>query len=182
MNKCMIDIEKIREEILLSDKKIWGITSLSKKVGKTFISELLVEKISEIGKNVLYITIGEEDNSKLDKAIQFVEKGEIIPEKYWCIKNVESTAAIIFDDKFEKLLSLYKKVYDYIIIDMPSFEESIFSKKLCKVCDENIVVVSKNNEDGFKSGEKIRHLQQMGISIAGIVLNEYSNKKAIFRI
>ena len=53
MKKETVDIENMRERVMLSKDTVWGILSLKKGVGKTYISERLVESLSRSGKKVI---------------------------------------------------------------------------------------------------------------------------------
>ncbi len=183
----MLDIKKIREMMLLSSATVWGITSIRKGTGKSYVSKLLVDAFTEIGKNILYISLGEEvlsDNSyvlsDIDEAIEIFEKEKQI--RQICISKLEKIESVILNEKFEKLLDVCKKNYDYIIVDTKSIEETGFAKMACRICDENIVVILKNKEDGVTSGKYIHQLQKLGIKVFGVILNEYFTKKPVLRM
>ena len=57
MGRAMVDIENLREIVLLSESKVWGITSLSRKTGKTFVARQLVENLLKAGKKVVRFKI-----------------------------------------------------------------------------------------------------------------------------
>lgn len=183
----MLDIEKIREMILLSSEKVWGITSLKKGVGKSYISKLLADALNEIGKNVLRISVGEDIAEgdcyilkDIDEAIEVFDKEK--QKKQICINDLKKSGIVVFDNKFEQLLDVCKKNYDYIIVDTKAVEETGYAKVICKMCDENIVILLKDAEDGVTSGKGIRQLQKLGIKIFGAILNEYYTKKPMLRV
>lgn len=183
----MLDIERIREMMLLSSGTVWGITSFRKETGKSYVSKLLVDALNEIGKNVLYISLGEEvtnENSyvlnDIDEAIEVFGKEK--HKRQICINNLKKSESVILNEKFEKLLDVCKKNYNYIIVDTKAIEETGFTKAACKMCDENIVVILKNIEDGVTSGKYIQQLQELGIKVFGVILNEYYAKKPVLRM
>lgn len=61
----MSDIENLRNTILLSGSKIWGITSVNSGVGKTYISKLILNSLGEVGKKVLYLSLGNIQQEKM---------------------------------------------------------------------------------------------------------------------
>ena len=187
MRRDNVDIIKIRETILLSTEKVWGITSLKKGCGKTYISKLLAESLDEIEKKVLLISFEHEQKSteyyilnNLDEAMEHFEQG--YTENKVLIADSDKVEGIVLSEKFKSFLSKCKHYYDYVIIDMKAVEETGFTKVLCKICEENIVIISKNVEDGVESGTTIQHLKDCGVSIKGVVLNEYSFKKNILKM
>lgn len=185
MGKNNIDIEKIREKILLSPGKVWGITSIKKQTGKTFLSKTLVEEMLKINKNVLYISIGKNDAVFYELGINSLDN-EVTgnsKEIHWMyIDSDANTAEIIFNNKFEEWMEFWKQNYDLVIFDMEAVSESGVSKKICSLCDNNIVVLEKDREDGLAVKEAMKELQAMHINIAGVVLNSHKSKKSLLRM
>lgn len=103
-------------------------------------------------------------------------------QKMVVLRDSATRDKIVYDESFEKLVGIYKKTYDYVIVDMPALNENSVSKKLCTLCDENIIIVSKDSEEGPKVGKVINQLQKLDVKIAGIVINEYKTKKSLIRI
>jgi capsular polysaccharide biosynthesis protein len=178
------DVKSIREAILLSSEKVWGITSLKKNCGKTFLARQLAESLQAIGKKTLLISF---DDSKegyalenLDKAMEHL--GAECTENKMYIADADKVEEIVLHDKFKTLLEVCKANYDYVIIDMKAVEGTGFTKVLCKMCGENMVVISKNVEDGVEAGRTIAQLAECGVSVNGVILNEYSAKKCILRM
>ena len=80
------------------------------------------------------------------------------------------------------MIEQYKQEYNYIIIDMMSLEENSIAKRISFLCDNNFVVVSKDVEHGEEVGKAIQQLKNLDINLAGIVLNEYHEKKILLRM
>lgn len=180
----MPDIEKVRDRILLSNDRVWGITSVESGVGKTYISKLLLESLEEVGKKVLYLSLGNMQQGDSMTALED-ELGTVKDagkSKYVALINPSHRAKIVYGKAFEELVQIYKEQYDYIIVDMTSIKEDSVVEKICTVCDETIILISKDSEDGFKVGRAIKQLLKSNIKIAGIVMNEYKTKRALIRI
>lgn len=164
MKKETVDIENMRERVMLSKDTVWGILSLKKGVGKTYISERLVESLSRSGKKVIYISFTKDGVN---------EPKELVTEldKQGCLEKV------VYSETFQQMIEQYKQEYNYIIIDMMSLEENSIAKRISFLCDNNFVVVSKDVEHGEEVGKAIQQLKNLDINLAGIVLNEYHEKK-----
>lgn len=185
MGKTTIDIENLREIVLLSEDKIWGITSLSKKTGKTFVARQLVESLSKAGKKVVYLSFqkesGEETKNFLERELKNAENvaGSV---KSVVLKDVAHLEKIVYSEKFAQLVEEYKNNYDYIIMDMMSMEENSIAKKIASVCENNFIVVAKDCENGEEVGKMVRQLKALNIRLTGVVLNEYHEKKKWLRM
>lgn len=180
MGRAMVDIENLREIVLLSESKVWGITSLSRKTGKTFVARQLVENLLKAGKKVVYLSFqkesGEETKNFLEKELKKAENvsGSV---KSVVLKDTLHLEEIVYSEKFVQLVEEYKKEYDYIIMDMMSMEENSIAKKIASVCENNFIVVAKDCENGEEVGKMVHQLKTLNIRLAGIVLNEYHEKK-----
>lgn len=185
MGRAMVDIENLREIVLLSESKVWGITSLSRKTGKTFVARQLVENLLKAGKKVVYLSFqkesGEETKNFLEKELKKAENasGSV---KSVVLKDTLHLEEIVYSEKFTQLVEEYKKEYDYIIMDMMSMEENSIAKKIASVCENNFIVVAKDCENGEDVGKMVHQLKALNIRLAGVVLNEYHEKKKWLRM
>lgn len=185
MGRTTGDIENLREIVLLSEDKVWGITSLSKKTGKTFVARQLVESLSKAGRKVVYLSFckgnGEETKSFSDKELKNKENvsGTV---KNVVLKDSRHLEEIVYSEKFTQLLEEYKKEYDYIIMDIMSMEENSLAKKIASVCENNFIVVAKDCENGEELEKMVHQLKMLNVDLAGIVLNDYHEKKKWLRM
>lgn len=184
MGKNNIDIKKIREKVLLSPGKAWGFTSLKKQTGKTLVTKELVEEMLRINKNVLYVSIGKNDAISYELEIRSLDEEMADNNKmiHWVCIESDERAKIIFDKKFEALFEMWKQNYDYVIFDTKAVNESGVSRKICSLCENNMIVLEKDREDGFVVREAMKELQNMHINIAGIVLNNHKSRKSLLRM
>lgn len=185
MGRVTIDIENLREIVLLSEDKVWGVTSLSKKTGKTFVARQLVESLSKAGKKVVYLSFqkesGEETRNFLEKELKNAESVSGLVKNV-VLKDALHLEEIVYSEKFTQLVAEYKKEYDYVIMDMMSMEENSIAKKIASVCENNFIVVVKDCENGEAVGKMVHQLKALNISMAGVVLNEYHEKKKWLRM
>ncbi|GAB5615734.1 hypothetical protein JCM31739_05590 [Faecalimonas canis] len=185
MGKTTVDIENLREIVLLSEDKVWGITSLSKKTGKTFVARKLVESLSKAGKKVVYLSFkkesGEETKNFLEKELKNAESVSGLVKSV-VLKDMFHLEEIVYSEKFTQLVKEYQEDYDYIIMDMMSMEENSIAKRIASVCENNFIVVEKDCEDGAEVGKMVHQLKALNIRLAGVVLNEYHEKKKWLRM
>ena len=98
------------------------------------------------------------------------------------LKDALHLEEIVYSEKFTQLVAEYKKEYDYVIMDMMSMEENSIAKKIASVCENNFIVVVKDCENGEVVGKMVHQLKALNISMAGVVLNEYHEKKKWLRM
>lgn len=181
------DIENLREVIMLSDSKVWGIVSQKKGVGKSYIAQKLLDYMKKAGKAVLYLGYGDnKDKSvsleeEISRFISGRENGEIIKTTKISMSACPHIEKTIYDNNFEKLIESYKKRFDYVIIDMMSLEENSIAKRLCSLCDNNLFVINKDIQNGMELRKVIAQLHDVNVRIGGIVMNEYHKKKSWLR-
>lgn len=186
MGKKMLDIDNVRDTVMMSDAKVWGIMSEKKGTGKTFLTKLLCERLIELDKKVLCLTFGKVEADSLKEELSLLDKGEgesgDTASKNVAMGDIEEIDKIIYSDRFEQLMQEYREKYDYVLVDMLSFEESTIAKKLGSLCEKNIFVVSQDVENGETVGKRIQSLKQAGVNVYGIVINEYRTKKILLRM
>lgn len=184
MAKMNIDIKKIREKVLLSPGKAWGFTSLKKQTGKTFVTKELVEEMLKVNKNVLYVSVGKNEAISYDLEIRSLDEEVADNSKmiHWVCIESDERAKIIFDKKFEALFEMWKQNYDYVIFDTKAVNESGVSRKICSLCENNMIVLEKDREDGLEVREAIKELHDMQINVVGVVLNGHKNRKSLLRM
>ena len=186
MKKGNLDIKKLREMMLLYPGKVWGVTSVKRRTGKSYISMLLAEELRKIRKEVLVVSFKELSKEKsytlqgLDEALEFF--GKSTQAEYLYINDLEHAEERILNERFVELIELCKKQYDYVILDMKAIEETGFTKLMCKMCEETLIVVTKDQADGIETGKCVKHLQEQGIHVSGLILNEYCRKKTILKM
>ena len=192
--KELFDIENIRERVMSDSAKVCGITSIKKGEGKTYISSLLQESMIQIGDKTLLIRMdGNWETNKnryADGTVFCVEDvsdfqpHEIDSEKVRVIAfhNFSNFDKFIYSREYGIFLEECKGKYDHILIDMAALSEQSVSKKICELCDDTMIVVSKDAENGVNVRKEIEQLRSVGAKIKGIILNEHSFKRTIFKM
>lgn len=192
--KELFDIENIRERVMSDSAKVCGITSIKKGEGKTYISSLLQESMLQIGDKTLLISADgnwETNKSRYAEETIFCVKDlndfqaqEIDSEKVRVIAfhNFSNFDKFVYSREYELFLEECKEKYDHILVDMAALSEQSVSKKMCELCDDTMIVVSKDVENGLEVRKEVEQLRSVGAKIKGIILNEHSFKRTIFKM
>ncbi len=192
--KELFDIENIRERVMSDSAKVCGITSMRKGEGKTYISSLLQESMVQIGDKTLLISADgnwETNRSRYAEETVFCVKDlndfqsqEIDSEKVRVIAfhNFSNFDKFVYSREYELFLEECKEKYDHILVDMAALSEQSVSKKMCELCDDTMIVVSKDAENGLNVRKEVEQLRSVGAKIKGIILNEHSFKRTIFKM
>ncbi len=192
--KELFDIENIRERVMSDSAKVCGITSIKKGEGKTYISSLLQESMLQIGDKTLLISADgnwETNKSRYAEETIFCVKDlndfqaqEIDSEKVRVIAfhNFSNFDKFVYSREYELFLEECKEKYDHILVDMAALSEQSVSKKMCELCDDTMIVVSKDVENGLEVRKEVEQLRSVGAKIKGIILNKHSFKRTIFKM
>ncbi|XCP84206.1 hypothetical protein ABXS75_14185 [Roseburia hominis] len=181
------DVDKIRERILQSGESVWGITSIGSRIGKTYVSQLLMDSLERAGKKILMFSIGDAINNSYEveeelKRMESKSYRNFENKKTVVFGKSSDIERIVYCPEFINLLEVYKENYDYIVFDMKELGEHSITKRLCALCDEVILVMGMDKEDGIKVAHVIKEVSETGGNVAGIVLNEWSEKRRILRM
>lgn len=192
--KELFDIENIRERVMSDSAKVCGITSIKKGEGKTYIASSLQESMLRIGDKTLLISADgnwETNKGRYAEEMFFCvedfkdfQSQEIDSEKVRVIAfhNFSSFDKFVYSREYEIFLEECKEKYDHILVDMAALSEQSVSKKMCELCDDTMIVVSKDAENGLSVRKEVEQLRSVGARIKGIILNEYSFKRTIFKM
>ena len=187
MKSKEFDIENLRETVLLSDSKVWGIVSQKKGVGKSYIAQKLADYLQKAGKTVLYLEYGEEKGSsvsleeEIGKLLDEDENSEEIKNRKISVSDCDQIEKTVYDERFERLIDLYRSRFDYVLVDMMALEENSIAKRLCSICDNNLFIITKDVQNGMELRKVINQLHDINVRIDGIVMNEYREKKSWLR-
>lgn len=74
--------------------------------------------------------------------------------------------------RFEELINLFKKYYDYIFILSPPISDSIDSIVISEYCDSSMIVVKSNSIKRKVLIDSINRLKKVNNNFLGIILND----------
>lgn len=176
-----------------SDVKMICITSSLPNEGKSNVSFNLAKSLAESGKKVIFIDadlrrsviVGryKPDQSVLGLTHYLSGQNELSEVLYESnIENLDiiftgpvppNPAELLGSQNFNELLTVFRKVYDYIIIDTPPIGSVIDSAIVAEQCD-GVVLVVEANKISYKYAQKmLRQLEKGHTKVLGAVLNKY---------
>ena len=175
-----------------NDKRVIAVTSSIPGEGKSNVSLRMAISLAECGKKVVLVD-ADLRKSVLDQKVKVDkrEKGlshyllgkEELPNIV-CDTNIENLhlimiglmppnpAELLNEEPFAKMISILRKVYDYIVIDTPPLGSVIDSAIIAEKCDGVVLVIESGAISSRFAKENIKQLEKSGCPILGAVLNK----------
>ena len=86
--------------------------------------------------------------------------------------SVKSSAELLTNERFEKMMDSFREIYDYIIIDSAPLGMVIDAAIAAKQCDGAIMVIESEKVKYRIAQEVKKKLEKSGCQILGVVLNK----------
>jgi capsular exopolysaccharide synthesis family protein len=87
---------------------------------------------------------------------------------------------LLGSDSFSDLVEIFRKVYDYIIVDTPPVGSVIDSAVVAQKCD-GVILVIESDAISYKLAQKVvKQIEKSGSRILGAVLNKYEHDKRLY--
>ncbi len=173
------------------------ITSCNENEGKTTITLQLAKSLSELDKRVLVIdadmrkSVMAGRNTSVEAPVGLSEVLTGLVAVKDCLYTTQcENLSIIFAGKyppnpvellggpyFESLLQEARKVYDYVLIDVPPLGSVIDAAVVAAKCDGTILVISDNQVRYRQAIEVAEQLKKSGSKILGVVRNNIKKKE-----
>ena len=173
------------------DVKVVAVTSCTPNEGKSKCSFNLARSLSESGHKVLLLDADIrksmmarrfETDEQIKGLTHFLAGMEPLQEVLY--KTDEKNFYVVFSgpsvpnpvdllssDKFEKLLSSCRALFDYIIIDCPPLASVIDAAIISKNCDGSLMVISQGSIN-YRIAQSVKdQLEKTGCKILGVVMN-----------
>ena len=173
------------------------ITSCNENEGKTTITLQLAKSLSELDKRVLVIdadmrkSVMAGRNTSVEAPVGLSEVLTGLMAVKDCLYTTQcENLSIMFAGKyppnpvellggpyFESLLQEARKVYDYVLIDVPPLGSVIDAAVVAAKCDGTILVISDNQVRYRQAIEVAEQLKKSGSKILGVVRNNIKKKE-----
>lgn len=173
------------------------ITSCNENEGKTTITLQLAKSLSELDKRVLVIdadmrkSVMAGRNTSVEAPVGLSEVLTGLVAVKDCLYTTQcENLSIMFAGKyppnpvellggpyFESLLQEARKVYDYVLIDVPPLGGVIDAAVVAAKCDGTILVISDNQVRYRQAIEVAEQLKKSGSKILGVVRNNIKKKE-----
>ncbi len=112
-----------------------AIYSTQNRVGKTLIGERIVNRLREVGDNVLYLNYAGDDSDKDDYNYSYLYK---VTDNFIEIENLQQLIS-------SNYLRKDNKPYDYIFIELPSIVYNTYPLKLVGNLDMSLYIINATN-------------------------------------
>lgn len=173
------------------------ITSCNENEGKTTITLQLAKSLSELDKRVLVIdadmrkSVMAGRNTSVEAPVGLSEVLTGLVAVKDCLYTTQcENLSIMFAGKyppnpvellggpyFESLLQEARKVYDYVLIDVPPLGSVIDAAVVAAKCDGTILVISDNQVRYRQAIEVAEQLKKSGSKLLGVVRNNIKKKE-----
>ena len=192
------EIKALRANIEFSgiEKKVIMFTSSMPGEGKSQISFDVACSLVESGKNVLFIDAdmrksvlrGRLKANNVSYGLSHVLSGRCEYKEALYSTQLEklsmifagivppNPAELLGQFRFEKIIEVTRKYYDYIIIDCPPLGSVIDAAIIAKHCDAAILVIAAGKVSYRFTQGVVNQLKATGVSILGTVLNMVDSK------
>lgn len=185
-----------------NDSRVIGVSSALSGEGKSLSAVNLAFTLSELGKKVILIdcdmrrpTLAEKlgINKKPGLSSYLTGQGDLVDlvqpcgiqgdEKAFHViaagQNPPNPIELLSSARMNMALQTMRKVYDYIILDLPPISEVSDAMAVAKDMDGLLMVVRQNYCDRIVLGDTVRQFEFVNAKILGIVFNctsEHSGK------
>ena len=174
--------------------RVIGLSSALSGEGKSLSASNLAFTLSQLNKKVILIdcdmrrpTLAEKLGVKkkpglssfltgqcsLEKLIQgyALKNGEIAFHVIAAGENPPNPVELLSSGRMEKMIDALRKVYDYVIIDLPPVGEVTDAMAVAKKTDGMLLVVRQNFCDRLVLSEAVRQFEFIDTRILGVVFN-----------
>ncbi|MBC8319542.1 MAG: LysM peptidoglycan-binding domain-containing protein [Bacteroidetes bacterium] len=125
---------KLSKEVVKKETRPYFIAvySTQNSVGKTLLCERIINRLREIGDNVLYLNHSSDDDAEEDFNYSCTYK---ITDNFMDIKDLQQLIS-------SKYLRIQNKPYDFIFLELPSIVYNTYPIKLISTVDISLYVIS----------------------------------------
>ena len=179
------------------EKKVIAITSCTANEGKSTVSLNLALSLSDSGKKVLLIDadlrksvlMGRTEVEEQVKGLSHLLSHQETLENVIYATNIPrfhviyagtvppNPAELLGGEYFKRVLSVVRKVYDYIIIDTPPLGRVIDSAVIADECDGSVIVM-ESGAISYRFAQEVKaQLDKCDCPILGVILNKIDMSK-----
>jgi polysaccharide biosynthesis transport protein len=118
-----------------NDPYVITIYSTQNKVGKTLITERIINRLREVGDNVLYLNYAGDDSEKDDFNYSYLYK---ITDNFIDVENLQQLIS-------SNYLRKNNKPYDFIFLELPSIVYNTYPLRLIGHVDMSLYIINATN-------------------------------------
>lgn len=198
INEEYYNVLKTNIQFLGEEIKVLTLTSVSSNEGKSVISINLAMYLAQAGLRVLYLD-ADIRNSSFAGRFRLTEKtggltgflaGACSIKDIFVRTDVEgldviasgkfppNPTTLLQGKRFQDLIEITRKHYDYVIVDTPPVGTVIDAAIIAKYCDGSILVVESGKIKRKFVRQSISQLEQAGKPFLGLILNKLDVSKS----
>ncbi len=180
-----------------NENKVICLTSCEQNEGKSTISLELSKSLSELNKRVLLIDADlrksvmlskNTNESSLGGLSQYLANHLQLDDVIYHTQQPNfdiifagqyppNPSELLNSKRFNELLDIARKHYDYVIIDTPPLGLVIDAAVVAEKCDGAIIVIAKDVVKFSRAKSVKEQIEKSGCKILGTILNEVARKK-----
>ena len=183
-------MNRLALRILSQDQKVYTISSLQDKEGKTTLVANLALALERLQKKVCVVDVDmltnkekSFDHSLVSYLSGIDELSQIIIKEndFDSINSEYSTtsATLLSSKRFTEMVEHLKKEYDVVLLDTPSLETHVDAMLVAQTSDALILVVEEARNTKSKLESLLLILKRNNITVLGTVLNKISNPRSL---
>jgi len=152
------------KDIIKNDNRPYLIVMYSTQngVGKTLLTERIVNRLREIGDNVLYLNYSNDNDNVDDFNYSYHYK---ISDSFMDIENLQQLIS-------SKFLRKINKSYDYIFLELPSIVYNIYPIKLINTADMSLYIISANSTLAKADKTALATYEEITLNKPIVIVNE----------
>ena len=139
-----------------------AVYSTQNKVGKSLLTERIVNRLREVGDNVLYMNYAKEGDVQEDYNYSYLYK---INENFIDIENLQQLINV-------KYLRKENKAYNYIFIELPSIVYNTYPLKLVASVDMSLYVINAASTISKADKTALDTYETVATSKPMVIINE----------
>lgn len=154
----------LSKEVIKNDNSPYLIVmySTQESAGKTLLSERIVNRLREIGDNVLYLNYSEDNDNIDDFNYSYHYR---VTDNFIDIENLQQLIS-------SKFLRKINKSYDYIFLELPSIVYNIYPIKLINSADMSLYIISANSTLAKADKTALATYEEVTLSKPMVIINE----------
>ncbi len=145
-----------------NDPYVVAVYSTQNKVGKTLISERIVNRLREVGDNVLYLNYSDENSESNDFNYSFSYK---ITDSFIDVENLQQLINL-------KYLRKVNKPYDFIFIELPSIVYNTYPLKLVATIDMSLYIINATSHLSKADKTALDTFEAVALYKPMVIINE----------
>ena len=179
----MNNINRLAIRLLSQGDKVFAISSLTKKEGKTTVAKYLAMALSNLHYSVCLVDLDmlskrepESEKTIIDYLENKIELDAImhtdLDYHYLLSDQNDNSVNLLASDKFVLMIDQLEKTYDFVILDCPSLIKNVDATLIAKQADSLVLVLERGKNSKEKIKNVLKQLARNNVKVSGAVFNK----------